>query len=161
MSKASAHRSAKVIAATFGAGASVIVGQLVAVDTEGVPLVDYPGNELGPLVARVVGMVAPAQAVPGAALALAFDNGDRGAPLILGVVSERLPAGPQAAREPAREVIVNGETVQVQADKELTLQCGRSSILLRRDGKIVIKGVDVVSRASGANKIKGGLVNIN
>jgi len=157
MSKASAHRSAKVIAATFGAGASVIVGQLVAVDAEGVPLVDYPGNELGPLVARVVGVLDAAQAVPGVALALAFDNGDRGAPLILGVVSERLPAGPQAARE----VIVNGETVQVQADKELTLQCGRSSILLRRDGKIVIKGVDVVSRASGANKIKGGLVNIN
>ena len=51
--------------------------------------------------------------------------------------------------------------ITLQAETELLLRCGNASILLRRDGKLVIKGTEVVSRASGAHKIRGGQVNIN
>jgi hypothetical protein len=52
------------------------------------------------------------------------------------------------------------ETV-VRARGRLTLQCGSASITLSEDGKVLIKGVDVVSRATATNRIKGGSVRIN
>jgi hypothetical protein len=52
------------------------------------------------------------------------------------------------------------ETV-VRARGRLTLLCGRASITLSEDGKVLIKGVDVVSRATVSNRIKGGSVRIN
>lgn len=52
------------------------------------------------------------------------------------------------------------ETV-VRARGRLTLQCGAASITLSEDGKVLIKGVDVLSRATVSNRIKGGSVRIN
>ncbi|MCI0379992.1 MAG: hypothetical protein L0215_20615 [Gemmataceae bacterium] len=55
------------------------------------------------------------------------------------------------------------ETTQVvvQADKELVLKCGEGSITIRADGKVLIKGKDLVSHAQRSNRIKGGSVAIN
>jgi hypothetical protein len=65
-------------------------------------------------------------------------------------------------REPEKEVKQKApDNLVVEAKKRLDLICGQSSIVLRRDGKLVVKGVDVVSRAKRNNKIKGGSVNIN
>ncbi|MCC6418741.1 MAG: hypothetical protein IT429_10940, partial [Gemmataceae bacterium] len=47
------------------------------------------------------------------------------------------------------------------AKEEIVLRCGKSSITLRKDGKVVVLGAEVVSRASGTNKIKGAAVRIN
>ncbi len=170
MGKTAAHRGAQVIAAAFGTGAAVVVGQLTAIDEHGVAWVDFSGNALGPLAARWVGPVDAAQVEVGMAVALAFDLGDRAAPLILGCVSDRLPAAapsPLAAAQRNRgtrapqQLEVDGETVHVHAERSLSLSCGRASIVLREDGKVIIKGGEIVSRASGTHKIKGGLVNIN
>jgi len=49
----------------------------------------------------------------------------------------------------------------IEAKKSLTLKCGQSSIEMRRDGRLLVKGVDVVTRAKRTNKIKGGSVHIN
>jgi hypothetical protein len=51
--------------------------------------------------------------------------------------------------------------IVIEAKKELKLKCGDSSIELRRDGKLLIKGVDVVANAKRTNRIKGGSVQIN
>ena len=168
MSKTASRRSAQVISAAFGSGAAVVVGQLTAIDGQGVAWVDFPGNALGPLAARWVGAVDAQQVSAGMAVALAFDQGDRSAPLILGSVRDRLPQTPPAAApvptpasKPARQLDVDGEVVHVHAERTLSLSCGRASIVLREDGKIIIKGGEIVSRASGTHKIKGGLVNIN
>ena len=53
------------------------------------------------------------------------------------------------------------ENLVIEAKKQLDLKCGQSSIVMRRDGKLVVKAVDVVSRAKRNNKIKGGSVHIN
>lgn len=71
--------------------------------------------------------------------------------LVLGRVGKYQPPS-QAA--PPQEVVV-------QAAENLTLQCGASRIELRRDGKLLIKGTDVVSRAERTQRIKGGTVAIN
>jgi hypothetical protein len=49
----------------------------------------------------------------------------------------------------------------VSATDELSLQCGKSSITLRKNGRILIKGVDIVSRATRHQRIKGSTVDIN
>lgn len=49
----------------------------------------------------------------------------------------------------------------IEARKNLTLKCGEGSITIREDGKILIKGKDLVSHARRMNRIKGGSVSIN
>lgn len=53
------------------------------------------------------------------------------------------------------------EHVLVEARKELTLRCGQGKVTLRHDGKILVKGQDVVSHARRSQRIKGGSVSIN
>ena len=56
-----------------------------------------------------------------------------------------------------------GEEIDVllEAKENLTLRVGAGSITLRKDGKILIRGKDLVSRADRMNRIKGGAVSIN
>jgi hypothetical protein len=49
----------------------------------------------------------------------------------------------------------------IEARKNLTLRVGDGSISIRSDGKILIKGKDLVSHAQRTNRIKGGSVSIN
>jgi ribosomal protein S1 len=53
------------------------------------------------------------------------------------------------------------DELTIEASKNLTLRCGSGSITLRADGKILIKGKDLVSHAQRLNRIKGGAVQIN
>ncbi len=64
----------------------------------------------------------------------------------------------QAASED--EEVMPDELV-IQAKSNLTLKCGEGSITIREDGKILIKGKDLVSHAQRMNRIKGGSVSIN
>ena len=48
-----------------------------------------------------------------------------------------------------------------KAEKEIVLECGKSSITLTKAGKVLIKGAYVLSRSTGANRIKGGSVQLN
>lgn len=58
-------------------------------------------------------------------------------------------------KQPAQEQVV------IEAGGQLTLKCGASTIDLRKDGKLLIRGNDVVSKAKRTHKIKGGTVAIN
>ncbi|HSG81888.1 MAG TPA: hypothetical protein VLC48_06550 [Gemmatimonadota bacterium] len=53
------------------------------------------------------------------------------------------------------------DEIVVEAGKKLTIRCGEGSITLREDGKVLIKGVDLVSHAKRTNRVKGGSVGIN
>ncbi|RKH36875.1 hypothetical protein D7V93_42615 [Corallococcus llansteffanensis] len=59
------------------------------------------------------------------------------------------------------ETTVDGQRVVLEARDEIVLRCGQSSITLRRNGQVVIRGVQVETRATGLNRIKGGNVQIN
>ena len=54
-----------------------------------------------------------------------------------------------------------GDEMVLEAKRRLTLKCGDGSITIREDGKILIKGKDLVSHATRMNRIKGGSVQIN
>jgi hypothetical protein len=49
----------------------------------------------------------------------------------------------------------------LEAKKGLVLRVGEGSITIRADGKILIKGKDLVSHAKRMNRIKGGAVSLN
>jgi uncharacterized protein (DUF2345 family) len=59
------------------------------------------------------------------------------------------------------ELVVDGERVQIEGSKEIVLRCGKASITLHSNGRLIIRGSYVETRASGTNRIKGGAVLIN
>jgi len=147
------------------------VGSVVAAGPEGSVLVDFPGNTRGPIAARVSAMIdAPmlAHAAEQRQQALLmFEDGNPALPILLTLLATP-SATPlidavleQSAIEPPREAVVDGERVVIRGQEEIVLECGRSSITLRRDGKIVLRGTDILTVASGVQRIKGGKVQIN
>lgn len=78
-------------------------------------------------------------------LVVAEPGADRG--VILGRV------GMSHAAAPASLVI--------EAGQSLTLRVGDGSITMREDGRILIRGTDLVSHARRMNRVKGGAVSIN
>jgi hypothetical protein len=145
------------------------VGQLVRVTAEGRALVDYPDNLMGPIEARSIIELKPTHvnldesSLP---VLLVFENGDPTLPIVIGIVRDTLypPAPLEEATisvERPRDVVLDGRTIALDAKEEIVLRCGKSSITLRKDGKIVVKGTQLVSRSSGSNKIKGATVSIN
>lgn len=93
------------------------------------------------------------------------------APVILGAVTQRLwdkrdedGACEAHATLPigeGRAVQLDKRRLDLEASEEIRLTCGKSSILLRRDGTVIVRGVTIVSRASQANKIRGATVSVN
>ena len=131
----------------------VVIGLFLGFD-DGAPLVVFasnPSEEAG--VARsLVGLTSDDA---GSEVALLFEDGTLSRPLIIGKIVE--PVAP----EHRMEVVRDGETVKVYAEDRLELRCGKSTILMEKDGHITIRGTYLVSHASAANRIRGGSVNLN
>jgi hypothetical protein len=91
-----------------------------------------------------------------------FEQGDPEKPIILGLLADPLEEmiALSESQQP-KEVMLDGKRVTLEAQEEIQLKCGDGSITLRKDGKIIIKGTHLLSRASGPNRIKGGSVQIN
>ena len=145
------------------------VGQIVHITKDGRALVDYAGNQGGPVEARSVIDEKSNQdnhCQENIPVLLVFENGDPTLPIIVGIVRETLyPSTPlkETAHsvKPPREAILDGRKVSLDAKEEIVLRCGKSSVTLRKDGKIIVKGTQIVSQASGINKIKGASIRIN
>ncbi len=56
---------------------------------------------------------------------------------------------------------VDGRRVVVEAEDEIELRCGKASLILRRNGRILIRGAHIETRAEGKNRVRGGSVEIN
>jgi hypothetical protein len=148
------------------------VGWLVP-GTSGALLVDFEGNPLGPIPARTTVPLSPEQRQHAIAsrqgVVLMFEKGDPSRPLILGLVQE-VSASPlvdaileDLPTQEHLEATVDGKprVIELEGAEEVTLRCGQASITLRRDGKVLIRGTYVETRAMGTNRIKGGSVQIN
>jgi hypothetical protein len=136
------------------------VGILVGQSSAG-PLIDYTGNQHGPLVARCT---VPLQPHDGARIEvlLVFEDERSDQPIIVGVLQPNDPPGTSPRPvEGKLEARVDGRRVQIEAEDEIELRCGEASITLRRNGRVVIRGAYVETRSRGVNRIKGGAVQIN
>lgn len=140
-------------------------GRLVGHNEQGRLLVDFPGNAFGPLRARTTVVLEPAELERAVAeecpVLLLFEEGDPGRPIVVGLLRDQVPgAEPERPIQPI-EVEADGRRVEVEAADELVLRCGKASIVLRRNGRIVVRGTYVETRSKGVNRIKGGSVLIN
>lgn len=148
-------------------------GQLVGLDASGAPLVDFAGNTQGPVPARLAVALEPRGLQEAVArrqkAVLLFENGDPTLPFIMGLIHEPSPTPlldalleqPAEAASAPTEAHVDGKRVVIEGQEEVVLKCGEASITLRRNGKVIIKGTYLESRATGTHRIKGGSVEIN
>jgi hypothetical protein len=86
-----------------------------------------------------------------------FENGDPTRPLVIGRLLDPAAAVPV---QPA-QVQLDDQCLELRAEREIVLRCGKASITLTRAGKVIIQGAYLSSRSSGVNRIKGGSVQIN
>ena len=86
-----------------------------------------------------------------------FDPGDE----LLVLLCLGQPAGVVLGRVGRFVPEVPSARVTVEATESLTLKCGEASIDLRADGKVMVRGEDVLLRAKGTQRIRAGTVSIN
>lgn len=136
-----------------------VVAELVALDPSSrrpIVLISDGSRELATLARTTIALGPHHVGLP---VLVLFESGDSQRPIVVGAMSE--PAWPDAERPASVEVDVDGGTLVVAAREQLVFRCGLASVTLRRDGKIVIDGTAISSRASGVQRIKGGSVQIN
>jgi hypothetical protein len=74
---------------------------------------------------------------------------DDSAPVVVALLREGLGSAESEGR------------VQLAAPDELVLRCGKASVVLRKDGRVTVRGTRIVSTSSGPHKIKGASVELN
>lgn len=147
-----------------------LLGTLVRVSEDGRPFVTFAGSR-GEVLARtaISEPVAhePAQ-LCGSTVLLVFDGGSASCPIIVGVVRERFRPGSEAAgsaptqaQPSASAHKIHAASIIIEGEEEIVLRCGRGSICITADGRVVIKGTRLTSRASETNKVRGAVVLIN
>ena len=137
----------------------VVIGVLMGFDDDGAPLVVFPGNPVEQAVpARTTARLE--QGHVGSEVALMFEQGDPARPLVMGRILHpemALPSpGPQRL-----QATVDDQRLELRAEREIVLRCGKASITLTRAGKILLRGAYLFSRSTGVNKIKGGSIQLN
>lgn len=131
----------------------VVIGILLGFDGEA-PLVVFPGNAQETAI-RARSLAELSSDMIGAEVALLFENGDVGRPLIVG----RIVDPNRKAKTP--QVFRDGKKVQIIGEERIELRCGKATIIMEKDGHITIRGTYVTSHASAANRIRGGSINLN
>lgn len=121
---------------------------------ENAPLVVFPGN-LRETAVPARSLTELNTEMIGAEVALLFQDGDPGRPLIVGRIIDPVP------KSNTSTVIRDGERVQIRANERIELRCGKATIIMEKDGHITIRGTYLTSHASAANRIRGGSVNLN
>lgn len=137
-----------------------VIGTLIGFRDGGrVPLVIFAGQPAaGGVDARAILDLHGAHI--GREVLLGFEEGDVRKPIVLGCMWS--PSGRMTLeRVGAVELQADGERMIISAQQQLVLRCGKASITLTCDGKILIEGEYVSSRSSGVNRIKGGSVQLN
>jgi hypothetical protein len=164
-----AHGGPSPAHAGVDGGANTRVGRVVGAEG-GAPVVDFAGSA-GPVRARSMIALDGAELREAVALrrevVLLFEEGDPKRPIVAGFIASasETPALDAALEATLGEVPdvaqVDGKRVAIEGKEEIVLRCGAASITLRKNGKVVIRGVQVETHASGTNRIKGGTVKIN
>lgn len=146
------------------------IGSITDIDKNGLILIDFPGNTLGPLPARFVESIKQKLLKHGVPIndkiLIIFENNDPGLPIIIDAICDTLDDQAESDAvafqvQETEDVTIDGRRVTFDAKEQIELRCGKSSIILTRAGKVLIRGAYLLSRSTGANRIKGGSVQLN
>lgn len=119
---------------------------MTGIDTEGRPLVFRASGVPEP----ALSLVAVTPDLVGRAAAVLFFDGGAVRLLLIGLL-----------QPPAMVVETDGARRVISARETLTLRCGKASITLEADGRITLRGTDLLSRAEGTNRVQGASVQLN
>jgi hypothetical protein len=147
-----------------------VVGKIAEPEKPGEIRVVFGGN--APVPARLLSNVDRREllnkASVGRQVLLMFEEGLQEFPIIVGLIENliediiSLEIVPETGSEiKPTDLSVDNERIIFDAKKEIVLKCGKGSITMKNDGKIVILGTNLISRSRGPNKIKGASVSIN
>jgi len=126
----------------FGTG--VRIATLAGLDAAGRPLVGVADQT--PIPAR--SLVPVERDMTGREVAVVPISGDPCLLLILGVIQPPL-------------LLAGDGTCVIEAERELVLRCGKSSLTLTGDGRVTVRGKQILSRAEGQNRVQGASVQLN
>lgn len=127
-------------------------GEVVNITESGTVIASFDGDGAPrPCELLVTTESTPPILVPGDRV-LIWSAANSGLAVVLGRIGPTLGAAPEPATP---------DTLTIEAKQSLTLRVGEGSITLREDGRILIRGKDLVSHAQRMNRIKGGAVSIN
>lgn len=136
-------------------GNGLIVGTFIGRDQSGEAMVSIPdGIERRLAIARAAILLEPTDF--GADVVVMFAGGDPDQAIILGRLQHPKPVDAEDVA-----ATLDGERLELCAEREIVLRCGKASITLTRTGKIILRGTYILSRSSGPNKIKGGSIQLN
>ena len=139
---------------------TTVTGTLVGFANNGVtPLVTYP--EQPGTAALPAGTTVQLQGRDiGRQAVLTFDRGNPRRPIIVGCLVDDTAAG--LPSEPGQvEIDADGKSLVVSAKERIVLRCGKASITLTKEGKLILQGEYVSARSAGVLRLKGGSVQIN
>lgn len=129
----------------------VIIGMLMGFK-EGKPQVVFPENPAAHAIdARALARLGPDDV--GSQVALLFEDGRRDRPLIIGRILHPEPI--------SKSVVRDGELVSIVANERIELRVGKAAIIMEKDGHITIRGSELVTHASGSNRIRGASIDLN
>ncbi|RJQ70916.1 MAG: hypothetical protein C4519_20125 [Desulfobacteraceae bacterium] len=147
-----------------------VIGRIAEPENPGEIWVVFDGND--PVPARLLSSIDRRELLKksnvGRQVLLMFENGLKEFPIIVGlleniiedIISVEIAPEASSPAKPA-DLFVDNERIVFEAKKEIVLKCGKGSITIKRDGKVVILGTNLTSRSRGPNKIKGASVSIN
>jgi hypothetical protein len=95
----------------------------------------------------------------GRSAVLMFEDGDPGRPIIVGCLRVDATGLPDVRGHV--EVEADRRRLIVTAKDQIVLRCGKASITLTKEGKVVIQGAYLSNQSSGVLRLKGGSVQIN
>ncbi len=131
-------------------------------------LVDFPGNVNGHLAAKFTHALysqLQSRSIENLPVLLVFENDDATMPIIIDLLYSEIDQAESQIHvleaDSVDDVEVDGKRLLFNAENEIVLNCGKSSITLTRAGKIILRGTYLLNRSSGVNMIKGASIKIN
>ncbi len=144
----------------------LLVGVLTQLEPNGEGRVAFDSSSVNaPLLAQSV--VPVTRQDVGRQVCLMFEKGDWAKPVIMGFLQTKVTKEPESDMEQSGnrtrpiEARIDGERIVLEGHKEIVLRCGKASITLTQDGRVLVRGTYLSSRSSGPNLIKGGSVQLN
>jgi len=167
--RARSHKPQVLEVAAEPRAAGPKVGLVCSAAPGGPVLVRWPGAA-APVAARVTAPIDAAglerAAREGQEALLVFEDGRLDRPILVALLASATPhldallAAPAAAA-PRPDARLDGRRVVVEAGRELILRCGKASLTMTEDGKVTLRGFQIVTQADGVQKIRGAKVQIN
>ncbi len=131
----------------------IVIGIIDGFDASGTPFVEFPVNPTGRALPSRSTVELNEDHI-GRDVALMFEMNNARKPIIIGLMHE--PRDHSVVETRNEE-----EILRISAATEINICCGESSIRMNKDGRIEIKGKNVLSQAVRSNKIRGGSVGLN